>query len=160
MRSLHGMFVVSEVLYSLAWTAFWKTKTHDPALIKHLNEVRKLLQTKSRDKCVNVFESTLTMTAELKKEFESFLEEREAKSEVCQYLAVFQKIFKCIKNLVVADRDGNWFLHVDGVRLAMPIFRGFNAINYIRYGSFYLEKIQALQLEKKSASPGHSARTL
>ena len=39
-RSLHGMFVVSEVLYSLAWTAFWKTKTHDPALIKHLNEVR------------------------------------------------------------------------------------------------------------------------
>ena len=46
-RSLHGMFVVSEVLYSLAWTAFWKTKTHDPALIKHLNEVRKLLQTKS-----------------------------------------------------------------------------------------------------------------
>ena len=82
----------------------------------------------------------------MKKEFESFLEEREAKSEVCQYLAVFQKIFKCIKNLVVADRDGNWFLHVDGVRLAMPIFRGFNAINYIRYGSFYLEKIQAIQV--------------
>ena len=145
-RSLYGMFVVSEVFYSLAWKAFWKTKTHDPALIEHLNELRKLLQTKSRNTCVHPFDTTLSMTAELKEEFESFLEECKAKSETCQYVDVFQQIFKCIKNLVAADRDGNWYLHVEGVRLAMPIFRGFNAINYLRYASFHLENIQVLQV--------------
>ena len=121
-RSLYGMFVVSEVFYSLAWKAFWETKTHDPALIEHLTKLRKLLQTKSRNTCVHPFDTTLSMTAELKEEFESFLEEWKAESETCQYVDVFQQIFKCIKNLVAADRDGNWYLHVEGVRLAMPIF--------------------------------------
>ena len=149
-RSLHGMFVISEVFYSLAWKAFWKTKVHDPALIQHFNDLRRLLQTKNRNKCVNEFQIALTMTAELKEEFEVFLEECKEKSEICKYLAVFQEIFKCIKNLVAADRDGDWHLHVEAVRSAMPIFRGFDAINYIRYASFYLEKIQVLQITHPS----------
>ena len=59
---------------------------------------------------------------------------------------VFQEMFATIKNLVAADRDGNWNLHVQAVRSAMPIFRSFDAVNYLRYASFYLEKIQVLEI--------------
>ena len=131
-KSLHGMSVVSEVLSSLAWEAFWKSKEYDPALIQHLKNLRTLLQSKNRSKCVAEFETTLTLIAELKIQFEAFLQECQAKSEVCQYLSVFQEMFATVKNLVAADRDGNWKLHVEAVRSAMPIFRGFDAINYLR----------------------------
>ena len=59
------------------------------------------------------------MTKELKGEFESFLKEYKANSELCQYLALFQDIIRTVKNLVVAHRYRYWDLHVDAARL-MP----------------------------------------
>ena len=81
------------------------------------------------------------MTKELKEEFESFLKEFKAKSEFCQYLALFQDVIGTVKNLVVADRDRNWDLNVDAARF-VPVFRGFDAITYLQYASFYLHFIQ------------------
>ena len=37
-----------------------------------------------------------------------------------------------IKQLVVADRDGNWLLHVGTVHASMCIFKEFDAVNYLR----------------------------
>ena len=137
-RSLQDMFIVCEAFHSIAWKAFWRAKQHDPSLVQHLHNLRILLL---YEKGTNVkFEFTLSKTKKLKEEFESFLKECEVKSELCQYLSVFQDMFRKVKNLIVADRDGNWYLHVYSVQSSMQVFQGFNAIKYLPFNSFYLEK--------------------
>ena len=54
-------------------------------------------------------------------------------------------MFRKSKNLIIADKDGNWNLHVDIVWSMMPVSRDFNAVNYLQHAWFYLEKIQVLQ---------------
>lgn len=55
---------------------------HDSFFIQHLNNLRNFLLGK-KDTFIIEFEHTLSMTKELKEEFESFLKEYEAKSELC-----------------------------------------------------------------------------
>ena len=69
-----------------------------------------------RDKFVSEFELTLFLIKKLKEEFESFLKKCEGKSELCQYLPVFQDMFRKVKNLVAADKSGHWYLHVESVQ--------------------------------------------
>ena len=52
-----------------------------------------------------------------------------------------------IKCLVTADREGNWPLHVSCIEASMAIFQEFDAVNCLRYGSYYLEKIKILEVE-------------
>ena len=52
--------------------------------------------------------------------------------------------------MIAADRDDDWNLHVGTVDNAMDIFQEFGAINYLRYGSYYLEKIKVLEIEHPS----------
>ena len=145
MRSLQGMMIVSESLYTLAWQAFWETRNKDDQLIKTLQEFRKILSSKKREDCIFKFKFILSKISELKREFSDFLRECEARSELCQYFSIFQEIFMVIKNLIVADRDGDWLLHVGAVRSSMCIFKEFDAINYLWYASFYLENVQVIQ---------------
>ena len=48
--------------------------------------------------------------------------------------------------LISADRNGDWPLHVKAMDSAMSIFTKFDAFNYLRYGSWYLEKIKTLEI--------------
>ena len=51
-----------------------------------------------------------------------------------------------IKQIITADREGNWPLHVASVQESMPVLREFDAINYLRYASWYLERILVLEV--------------
>ena len=57
------------------------------------------------------------------------------------------KVIDSIKNLIAADRNGDWSLHVSAVSQLMPIFSACDSVNYLRYGSYYLEKIKVLEEE-------------
>ncbi len=50
------------------------------------------------------------------------------------------------KQLIAADCDGNWSLHVGTVKASLGILRELDAINYLRYASWYLERIQVLEV--------------
>lgn len=56
-------------------------------------------------------------------------------------------IFLPAKNLITADRTGDWNMHVQSVKDLLPIFRAFDCINYLRNGSWYLEQINKLGTE-------------
>ena len=86
-----------------------------------LKQHKNLHPRQKRDIYETDFELYLPMTKELKGEFESFLKEYKAKSELCQYLALFQDIIRTVKNLVVAHRYRYWDLHVDAAQF-MPFF--------------------------------------
>ena len=73
--------------------------------------------------------------------------ECEEKSEVCQYLSLFKSIIMVVKQMVTADREGSCSLRVAAARASMKILRAFDCINYLRYASWYLERIEVLEFE-------------
>lgn len=149
-RSFKGMLIIAEALYSLVWQAFWARRTHDHVSIRRAIELKDILKTKNRDDCVSKFQSVLQTVNNLQNDFNDFLIECESKSELCQYFGIFLNIVNVIIQLITADRDGNWCLHVGAVRSSMCIFKEFDAINYLRYASFYLENIQILEAQYPS----------
>ena len=65
----------------------------------------------------------------LQARFDSFMKECQEKSEICHYFRNFLKIVSVIKMAIIADRDGNWSLHVGAVGKSMSILAEFDAIN-------------------------------
>ena len=49
-----------------------------------------------------------------------------------------------LQDLICADRTGDWEKHLRTVEKLLPIFQQCDSINYLRYTSFYLEKITQL----------------
>ena len=57
-------------------------------------------------------------------------------------------LINLVEMLVAADRDGNWKLNLTLVQELIPVFLGFDSINYLRHASWHLERIKkALQTE-------------
>ena len=144
-QSFKGMLIVSEVIDSLKWSAFWAANDTENLSVQHAIELRNALTTKQRNQCLKSFDNIFKRTAALQKEFDTYMEKCQERSELCKFLMNFQKIKTIIKHFIASDRDGNWPLHVGTVKASMKIFREFDAINYLRYASWYLEKIQTLE---------------
>ena len=49
-----------------------------------------------------------------------------------------------LQDLICADRTSDWEKHLRTVEKLLPIFQQCDSINYLRYASFYLEKITQL----------------
>ena len=146
-RSLKGMLIVSEVIDSLLWGAFWLSNDHTSfPFVQSAVELKDVLLTKNRLQSVPKFEQVSAGATTLHQQFNTFVQECQEKSELCHYLMNFQKIVAVIKQLIVADRDGNWPLHVGTVKASLGILREFDAINYLRYASWYFERIQVIEV--------------
>ena len=57
------------------------------------------------------------------------------RSQLCKYWDEIITLSKMLKNLVPADRDGNWERHLQAVQDLLPIFRESDSVNYLRYSS-------------------------
>ena len=55
------------------------------------------------------------------------------------------KLVAVVNNAIASDSEGNWNLHASTVEDSMPIFAECDCINYLRYGSWYLEQIKVLE---------------
>ena len=97
------------------------------------------------------FSWALAASNELHEEFDAFVLRCESKSELCKFFGNFQKIVAIIKKLIAADRrKGNWLLHAGTGASSMAIRREFDAIYYLRYASWYLERINVLEVENST----------
>ena len=88
-------------------------------------------------------------TESLRKMFLEFSEQGNKSSAIHQYLDGIIKLSHMMKSLVAADRNGDWQSPIQAVLDLLPIFRECD-INYLRYGSFYLEKVKMIRLEYPS----------
>ena len=126
------MLIVSEATDSPKWSAFWAANDTENLSVQHVIELRDALTTKQRNQCLKSVENIFTLTAALRKEFDTYMEKCQEGSELCKFLMNFQKIATIIKHLFASDHDGNWPLHVETVKRSMKILVEFNAINYLR----------------------------
>ncbi|KAG8173414.1 hypothetical protein JTE90_021680 [Oedothorax gibbosus] len=66
---------------------------------------------------------------------------------MCRYWDTFLHLVNLLKFLVAADRNGDWDSHLQAIQNLLPVFREFDSINYLRYVSWYLEKMRCLEEE-------------
>ena len=56
----------------------------------------------------------------------------------------FLDMMAVVHDILRADRDGLWDLHMDAVQRALHIFAAFDATNYLRWCSIYIEDMRHL----------------
>ena len=147
-RALYCMLLVSDLISTLAFQAFWDWCEEndvqiDENVLDTASNVRKLLHQKKR--CPDEFQDLHNSSTGLQTNFQTFLQECKERSEVCQYLEVFQEIANVIKFSVTADREGNFALHMGMAETSLPIFRENDCLPYLRYGMHYTETTFALE---------------
>ena len=76
--------------------------------------------------------------------FENFRKTKCQISETFYYWNNFLKMVQQLRNLLRADREGNWNLHLHAVKEIMPLFSVFDRTNYLRWCAVYIEDMQNL----------------
>ena len=81
---------------------------------------------------------------EIQNDFDKFNKDRRGKTETWAYWDTFIQMVALLKDLIRADREGNWPLHLHSVQALLPLFAVFDCINYLRWCSLYLEYMRKL----------------
>ena len=63
---------------------------------------------------------------------------------MCKYLNNILYISNLSQDLICAGCTGDWKKHLRTVKKLLPIFQHCESVNYVRYASFYLEKMRQL----------------
>ena len=105
------------------------------------------LAEKDHQKSKKAFELCSSNIPLLKQEFKKFSDECAIKSEMCRYWNELIKFANILKLLIASDREGNWEGHLQSIQSLLPLFLESGSINYVRYDSWYLEKMRKLPTE-------------
>ena len=62
----------------------------------------------------------------------------------------FVKMVSILRDLVRADCKGTWDMHFQSVQAVLPLFAGCDRINYLSWGSVYLEDMRKLAQDAPS----------
>ena len=114
-RSFRGMLILSEALLKLKWDAFWE-KT-DVNIFKNFvtkfkdfqNDIKEMKKT---DNLKMNFGKSCQSMGELKIDFLYFTNHCVEKSQMCNYFENFLNTVELLKDLVAADREGDWDAHL------------------------------------------------
>ena len=102
---------------------------------------------KSETDCKRYFEKYKNDIKILQQDFVSFSEKCSEKSEVCRYWDDLINLSTLLKSLIACYRNWDWEGHLQTVQKLLPIFRESDSINYLKYASFYIEKMRKLPNE-------------
>ena len=91
--------------------------------------------------------ATTTSASKLVQDFQKFIESRSSTNENFQFWCKFLERHKITRDLLRADREGLWELHLDAMQRSLFEFAAWDATNYLRWGTMYLE--DARNLKKK-----------
>ena len=83
----------------------------------------------------------------IKQEFETFSKTCSKRSNICRHWDIILPLTGLLKDLVAADREGNQEVHLQVIEKLLPVFLMSASINYLRYGSWYLDKMRNLPHE-------------
>ena len=69
------------------------------------------------------------------------------RSKICKHWRGVLKLISLLKGCVAAVRECNWEAHFHTIQRLLPVFCILGSINYLRYASWYLEKMRKLSEE-------------
>ena len=148
-RSFNGLMMLAEAVERLRFEAFWGTVDR-----VQFNEIAEIFSQFQQNLCeLNSDSSALWLDKILQSDklqpfldsLEIFYKDCGSRSEQCKFWNGFVRIIDMIKNLIKADREGDFLLHMKAIQDLCPIFMGCGSINYQRYATYYLEQLKNLQ---------------
>lgn len=142
-RSFKGFCIISEALQRLQIEAFLddESTTVDDNDIVTFNMLRDTILEGSYDEAQAIYEQLTKKSCKFKSDFESFIVKRCSESELFSFWNNAIVMIGLAKNLVKADRTGDWLLHIDTVVKLQPLFHVLDRTNYARWLPVYVGDI-------------------
>ena len=92
----------------------------------------------------------MSTSSRLIDDFNAFRSERCEVSETFAFWDRFVKMVSILRDLVRADCKGTWDMNLKSVQAVLPLFAGCDRINYLSWGSVYLEDMRKLAQDAPS----------
>lgn len=145
-RSFKGLQFLKEALLRLQWQAFFEQGDNVQVHKEQLDMLEDLKEkvASSSNESAGVYKNFEEKSQGLFSNFNQFIDVARSSNETLKYWDTFIYMMQQVENLVRADRDGDWELHLQAVRALLPIFAVFDSTNYFRWCSLYLEDMQKL----------------
>ena len=145
-RCLEGMHLLAEAFQRLLYKEFFAEK----GIEKYKVELDILVNLKLSvaNKCTvdsqKFMKEFKQASGKMLEELDSFIAKRSAENENFKFWAQFLRMMDVVYDLLRADREGIWELHLDAVQRALHLFAAFDCTNYLRWCSLYLEDMRRL----------------
>lgn len=148
-RSSEAFFALGEALQRLQLEAFYKENFTDIEYEHEFNDFEVFIDCFSEKN----YSGARRIFNRLKKEdkcqlfvnFQKFVKKRREESELFKYWDNVLIIIQLIRDLIRADRTGNWKLHCETMAKLLPLYHIFDHIHYLRWGSVYVQDILNLK---------------
>ena len=141
--SLRGLLILEDAVEALKWKAFWKhTKEGGERLKDQLTVIDESLELRNKDKVKIICAAKSEVIETLKDLVKTCICKAVKSSEISKYWEAILKNIRFLKDLIAADRTGNWDAHLQFVQNLLPLFRESDSNNYLRYASKHSEIFQ------------------
>ena len=133
-HSLRGYQILSISIQLLKWQVFLMEDNYSEFQeeLKYLKSLRETLNKKDTEATIKYFENMATNIKPLILAFNEFSRKCEGISKVCKYWNGIIEMTNRLKNLVSADKEGDWDNHVQAVKDLLLIFIEADSISYLR----------------------------
>jgi hypothetical protein len=124
--------MLAEAFDRLRWVQFFQI-TGTEQCIDALCEIKALLDSlfmKDREESQQMMKNFGTKPQDIVRDFELFNREHRLKIETWAYWDIFLQTVTALQDLVQADRNGNWNLHMQSVQYFLPLYA---AVGHTRY---------------------------
>jgi len=144
-RSMEGVLLIGEYISRFQWLEFLQNNfIQFGPVFERIDLLKKAHSKKDKEEAIKCLKEFKILSTKMLGEFNKFLALKSEESETFKYWNNVSKMIQLLRNLVRADREGNWELHLTTVKEIMPMFAIFDHTNYLRWCSLYLEDIQTL----------------
>ena len=150
-RALEGLSVLAESISRLIFKEFFEDKDmheHDFE-IQQIALMRKHVSEKNTGQSL-IYLNNFASNKKFYNDFRNFLIARSELNENFKYWLSFVKRMEVVYDLLRADREGNWLLHLVAFECSLHQFAAWDCTNYLRWGSVYLEDMRLLQETSKT----------
>ena len=144
--------LLSECFERLQWAEFFRIK----GVREYMNELslmqlmKSSVAEKNREESRAHLEAFMSASSRLIDDFNAFRSERCEVSETFAVWDRFVKMVSILRDLVRANCKGTWDMHLQSVQAVLPLFAGCDRINYLSWGSVYLEDMRKLAQDAPS----------
>ena len=114
---MSGIQILSTATQMVKWKAFWTMhdRTEFTQVTDNLLNLNEALKEKDKQKCQQIFNDSEENVQSLMEQYTKFSMLCKKQSQLCKYWDRIITLSNMLKNLVSADREGNWERHLQAV---------------------------------------------
>ena len=145
-RALEGLSVLGESMSRLVYKEFFVSEGIENyrTQLETLVEIKKLVNEQDKESTLLFLQQFYSKSETFCDNIKTFIMNRASTHENFRYWIQFLDKMQIVYDMIRADREGNWLLHLDAIQRSLHEFGAWDGVNYFRWASVYLEEMQLL----------------